>query len=65
MYHVILRAARQGNPVSYQTFTDEGLNRTLKRVLRLCHQQDFEMTGMMKLELALSRTALRQRLTRI
>ena len=26
MYHLILRSVRQGNPVLYQTFTDEGLN---------------------------------------
>ena len=63
MYHLIQRMPFQGNPVTYQTFVDESLNRILKRVVRLVHQANFEPLAMCKLHEALSRTAVRQRLS--
>ena len=62
MYHCILRAARQGNPVGYQTFADESLNKTLKRTLRFCHQSNFELLAMLKMERVLARDGIRQRM---
>jgi hypothetical protein len=61
MYHAVLRIAFQGNPIQYQTFVDESLNKALKRVLRLCHQQAFERMALVKLAEALKRPMLRQR----
>eukprot|EP00969_Alexandrium_andersonii_P273236 12077096-Alexandrium_andersonii.AAC.1 len=49
MAHCIVRAKKQGNPVLYQTFEDEGLNSTLKKVCRNCHQNRFEHLAMAKM----------------
>ena len=49
MYHLILRSAEHGNPWRYHTFLDEGLNRVLKRTLRLCHQCAFESLALIKI----------------
>lgn len=61
MLHVVLRAGRLGNPTRYDTFLDESLNSTLKSVVRLCHQSNFERLGLLKLEEAIGRPAVRQR----
>lgn len=61
MIHMILRASALGNPTSYSTFLDESLNSRLKSVLRFVHQANFERLGLLKLNEALSRPALRQR----
>ena len=53
--HLILRAGWLGNPLLYSTFEDESLNKTLKRVLRLVHQQNFERMGLVKLREVLAR----------
>lgn len=55
MYHCIMRSVWQGNPVLYQTFADESLNKKMKACLRLCHQAAFERMGLVKLAEALSR----------
>ena len=52
MHH---RAPFFGNPWTYHTFLDEGLNKVLKRVSRLCHQQNFEWLAMHKASGALRR----------
>ena len=62
MYHLVRRLAFQGNALLYQTFVDESLNKTLKKVLRLCHQCAFERMALVKLAEALSRPLVRQRL---
>ena len=62
MLHCVLRARTQGNPLLFQTFIDEGLNSTLKKVLRLCHQSRFEAVALWKLNEALSRAFVRRRL---
>lgn len=43
MVHLLDRAGYQGNPARYSTFADESLNKELKKVLRLCHQANFEI----------------------
>ena len=48
MYHLIRRAAYQGNPWHYTVFLDESLNKLLKRMLRLCHQVKFEVMALAK-----------------
>ena len=48
MYHLIRRAAYQGNPWTYTVFLDESLNKLLKRMLRLCHQVKFEVMALAK-----------------
>ena len=48
MCHVSDRAKLQGNPWFYTTFYDESLNKELKKVLRLCHQANFESLGLQK-----------------
>eukprot|EP00974_Lingulodinium_polyedra_P021705 2096413-Lingulodinium_polyedra.AAC.1 len=60
MFHLVTRSLLHGNPVHYQTFADEGLNRVLKRSLRLCHQSNFELMGLIKFGAALEKTG-RQR----
>ena len=55
-YHMVLRSMRQGNPWGYNTFFDEGLNKLLKRTLRLCHQATFEFMAMVKFGELLMRT---------
>lgn len=62
MYHLILRSLRMGNPVNYSAFTDESLNRTLRDCLRLCHQRNFELLGMLKVTALLKRPVIRRRL---
>ena len=62
MFHVLLRMGFQGNPLRYQTFVDEGLNKTLKRVLRLCHQRAFERMALVKVAEALRRPGLKRRI---
>eukprot|EP00969_Alexandrium_andersonii_P062143 2738688-Alexandrium_andersonii.AAC.1 len=42
MYHMVLRMGLQGNPMGYSTFSDEGMNKVLKQVLKNCHQSTFE-----------------------
>eukprot|EP00969_Alexandrium_andersonii_P247372 10931478-Alexandrium_andersonii.AAC.1 len=61
MFHLVLRMEYQGNPLSYHTFTDEGMNKVLKKVLRNCHQATFETTSLAKMTEALSRASLRAR----
>jgi len=56
MFHLHDRIENQGNPWLYQCFLDESLNKDLKKVLRLCHQSNFEVAAMVKL-----RGHLRQR----
>ena len=55
MLHCLLRSEELGNPVLYQTFADEGLNSTLRKVLRLCHQSRFEHVALIKLNSLLQR----------
>ena len=55
MFELHHRASWFGNPWSYVTFLDEGLNKTLKRVLRLCHSRNFEWLAMHKAKAALRR----------
>ena len=62
LFHLILRSRFQRNPSKYHTFVDESLNKTLKSVLRLCHQINFERGGMLKLAHALNRPSVRRRL---
>ena len=62
MYHLIMRSVRQGNPILYQAFADESLNRTLRDALRLCHQRAFEQLGMLKMAEKLKRPSVRMRL---
>eukprot|EP00969_Alexandrium_andersonii_P329721 14570352-Alexandrium_andersonii.AAC.1 len=62
MAHCIRRAKKLGNPVVYQTFEDESLNATLKKVLRFCHQNRFEQLAMAKMNQVLRRRAVRPRL---
>ena len=62
MFHMLVRAQFLGNPLRYQTFLDESLNKTMKRVLRLCHQANFERSALLKLTETLSRPSVRQRL---
>jgi hypothetical protein len=61
MVHVNHRARAQGNPWRYTTFLDESLNKELKRVLRLCHQANFETLAMAKLSAVLDKSSKRQR----
>ena len=61
MVHVTHRARLQGNPWRYTTFLDESLNKELKKVLRLCHQANFETMAMVKLAATLDRASKRQR----
>eukprot|EP00969_Alexandrium_andersonii_P333352 14732075-Alexandrium_andersonii.AAC.2 len=61
MAHCVVRSQRQGNPEVYQTFEDESLNATLKRVLRFCHQTRFENLAMAKMARVLARRANRPR----
>jgi hypothetical protein len=56
MYHVLDRAEFLGNPWDYTTFEDEGLNKVLKKSLRLCHQMAFENMTFVKVQAALERT---------
>jgi hypothetical protein len=63
MFHVILRVGFQGNPILYQTFQDEGLNKVLKRVLRYCHQAAFERMALVKVSEALRRSSVKRRFT--
>ena len=47
----------------YQSFFDESLNKTFKKVLRLCHQCRFEAMALLKLNEAwLTSRAVRQQL---
>ena len=55
MFELHHRAPWFGNPWWYHTFLDEGLNKVLKRVLRLCHQRNFEWLAMLKAKAALRR----------
>jgi len=48
MFHINFRAAFQGNPWSYTTFLDEGLNKNLKKLLRNCHQRRFEPIALVR-----------------
>ena len=61
MYHLILRSADHGNPWRYHTFLDEGLNRKLKRTLRLCHQATFESMALVKINDLLARPGAARR----
>lgn len=61
MIHANNRASQQGNPWRYTTFLDESLNKELKRVLRLCHQSNFETMAMVKLVAVLDRGPKRAR----
>ena len=63
MYNVFLRMGEQGNPIRYQTFVDEGLNKTLKSVLRLCHQSAFERMALVKMAETLRRHNVKRRLS--
>ena len=62
MYHLIIKSVRQGNPLRYQVFADESLNRILRDALRLCHQTRFEQLGMVKMQEILRRPHIRRRL---
>ena len=61
-YHQITRMLHQGNPVRYQTFVDESLNTVFKGALKHVHQGNFEARGLVKVEHALRRPELRQRM---
>ena len=61
MFHLIQRAHVFGNPWMYTTFLDESYNKTLKAVLRNCHQAAFEPMAFAKLDNALARAAKRHR----
>lgn len=60
MYHLVQKAGFQGNPVVYQTFLGENLNRSLKRCLSLCHQRKIEVMGLCKLAEVLGRPTVRR-----
>ena len=62
MYHLILKAPFMGNPLRYQVFADESLNRVLRDALRLCHQSRFEVMGILKMQEILRRPYIRRRL---
>ena len=47
--HVVQRMHECGNPLTYTTFEDEGLNKVLKKVLRNCHQGTLEMMALAKM----------------
>ena len=55
MFHLIMRSEHFGCPLLYSTWLDESLNRVLKRVLRLCSQQNFELLAFAKMGEALRR----------
>ena len=57
MVHLNDRAKLHGNPWLYTTFLDESLNRELKKVLRLCHQRNFETMGLLKIVTVLENRA--------
>jgi hypothetical protein len=62
MIHVNNRSEWHGNPWRYTTFLDESLNKEFKRVLRNCHQCNFENLAMFKLSHVLEKsTNKRQR----
>jgi hypothetical protein len=65
MFHVNYRSVLQGNPWYHTTFLDESLNKTLKKVLRLCHQTAFEQMAFAKLAEVLRRSAKRCRVERV
>ena len=60
-FHLLCDALRLGNPMTYHTFADEGLNKVLKQVLRNCSQLNFEATAFSKLEALLRSRAKRAR----
>ena len=62
LLHLVMRSGELGNPWSYHTFLDESLNKTLKAVVRLSHQANFERASMCKLKEVLSRPGVRRRL---
>ena len=41
-FHLILRIARHGNPLEYQNFFDEHVNKSFKKVCRNLSQLKFE-----------------------
>ena len=55
MVHVIQRTLLQGNPWNFTTFEDESLNKQLKKVLRCCHQMQFEVMCYTKLDKVLEK----------
>lgn len=61
MLHVPYRARYQGNPWYHATWTDEGLNRKLKAILRACHQATFESQAFAKAEQVLVRDGLKRK----
>ena len=61
MLHLNDRIARQGNSSPQTTWLDESLNKTLKSILRLCHQSTFEQQGLLKCDAAFRDISKRQR----
>jgi hypothetical protein len=61
MIHVAHRARYQGNPWLHATWVDEGLNRKLKALLRLCHHMTFEAQAFSKADEVLRRDALKRK----
>ena len=61
MFHLLARAASQGNPRFYSTWLDESLNRDLKLVLRNVSQCAFERLALAKMMLKLSAPSAQKR----
>ena len=61
MLHLNDKIGHQGNPWAQTTWLDESLNKTLKNVLRLCHQATFEQQGLLKCDAAFRDVSKRQR----
>ncbi len=61
LLHVPSRAALQGSPWAHATWVDEGLNKRLKQVLRLCHQVNFEAAAFSRMADVLRRDATKRR----
>ena len=57
MFHLLARAAVQGNPRLYGTWLDESLNHELKLCLRNVHQCAFESLGLAKMQVWLDMPA--------
>ncbi len=54
MVHVNHRARHHGNTWRYTTFLDEAWNKELKKVLKNCHQANFEVLAMFELSSVLA-----------
>ena len=58
--HMILRMGYLGNPFTYHTFEDDGVNKILKKVLRNVHQCTFETMALAKMSEVLTSSKRRR-----